>query len=395
MKNFLYLRIVFVVLIALPILNFIYAFDENPFALIKITRGPYLQNVNDQGAIIRWETNVASSSEIELNNESYGSLSPVYEHRVALTGLESGKKYSYKLKHSSKTYTFTTAFIDSSRPFKFTVWGDSQDNPPIFKKIANSMLEFDPNFAIGVGDYVNNGPDLTQWDKRFFEPASDFLSKTPVFLALGNHDYGMDQNNNWDFSPNSQGLKTFQNFFEGPVGIRTYYSFDYGNSHFIVLDPNLNNAIGDFDITPGSEQYSWLLDDLEKENSRCARFRFVFFHEPAFINYWDGGYWDGEPQLRKNLVPLLSKYNITMALSGHAHIYERGILNDVTYITTGGSGGNLEYTQYREWEHILIAKPIHHYVQISINGDVLEFSAVAADGYTIDRDTIKSTTGCD
>ena len=205
----------------------------------------------------------------------------------------------------------------------------------------------------------------------------------------------MDQNNNWDFSPNSQGLKTFQNFFEGPVGIRTYYSFDYGNSHFIVLDPNLNNAIGDFDITPGSEQYSWLLDDLEKENSRCARFRFVFFHEPAFINYWDGGYWDGEPQLRKNLVPLLSKYNITMALSGHAHIYERGILNDVTYITTGGSGGNLEYTQYREWEHILIAKPIHHYVQISINGDVLEFSAVAADGYTIDRDTIKSTTGCD
>jgi hypothetical protein len=64
---------------------------------------------------------------------------------------------------------------------------------------------------------------------------------------------------------------------------------------------------------------------------------------------------DGTYGYRQNLVPLLEQYNVDICFSGHTHEYERGYLNDVFYVITGGGswldiGEPLIY----DWPHMTV-----------------------------------------
>ena len=90
---------------------------------------------------------------------------------------------------------------------------------------------------------------------------------------------------------------------------------------------------------------------MASPEARHARFRFVGIHVPPYCERWI----DGSDKLRKNLVPLLEKYDVDMCLSGHTHEYERGERNHVHYVISGG-GSWLDHGEpiVKDWAHVVV-----------------------------------------
>ncbi len=119
------------------------------------------------------------------------------------------------------------------------------------------------------------------------------------------------------------------------------YSFTYAGCFFVCIDHFYQNEISN----------GWLESQLASDEAQQARFRFVGIHVPPYCERWI----DGSATLRNELVPLLEKYRVDFCFSGHTHEYERGELNHVHYLITGG-GSWLDHTEpiVRDWEHIFV-----------------------------------------
>ncbi len=144
----------------------------------------------------------------------------------------------------------------------------------------------------------------------------------------------------------------------------------------------------------------WIEQDLKKA-SESAQWIFAFKHQPPYSEGWSGGYYDGEPYIRNDLVPLLEQYGVDMLFAGHTHDYERGLphppynpatgeRNTTVYIITGGGGSSLDDHKYKEWGQIDVpdhrATPHsnekdegqyykYHYCWVRVDGGSLEFEA--------------------
>ncbi len=341
-------------------------------------KGPYLQNVTSNSMTIMWETDSPGDSRINYGTsenltQSVYSPEKVTIHTVTLNNLQPETKYHYRAisgKLSSTLNRFRTA-INRDTPFRFVVWGDNHTNGPRFEQNVNRMIPYQPDLAISVGDMVLTGSNYDLWGYEFFIPGRNLFKNTPLFTTLGNHEYG-------GYSPGNP-VEWFEKFFSLP-GKEYYYSYDYGNSHFIHLNPHTNSPFG---IIPGSEQYQWLISDLESTASKNATWRFVFFHEPPM----------SEPLLVKHIVPLLEKYQVTMQFSGHFHTFvreQRPKPDGPIYIITGGGGGSLSDGSKRNNElKVDMYKAVHHFCLIDINGETLSFQAIDIDGNVFDNLTIK------
>ena len=84
----------------------------------------------------------------------------------------------------------------------------------------------------------------------------------------------------------------------------TYYSFDYGDAHFIVLDTTRNLT----------DQVAFIENDLAKTD---AKWKFAVWHHPPFTS---GGH-TSYTQVREPVLPVLVRHNVDMIIVGHNHHY--------------------------------------------------------------------------
>ncbi len=368
----------------------------------ELVYAPYLQALRPDGLTIMWRTALPEASQVSVTAEDAGDTSgkvwrssdTVTAHELTVSGLKPGTRYRYCAAAPGGAErgrgSFKTAPGPAGNMFRFVVWGDSQASPEVFSGVASAMLAWAPDFAVGVGDYTDNGCEPERYATELFSPAAKFLASVPAFLAPGNHEYGYTHKGFWNYSASSPGARGFRERFRNPSGNGTYFSFDYGNSHFVVLDPNEGARHDTFDVPPGSPQYDWFAKDLDSAAARTAGQLFVFFHEPPFTTTWDEKKkYDGEVTLRRHIVPLLESRHATAVFSGHAHVYERGELNGVAYVVTGGGGGALDRVQYRKWEHVRVVLHEHHFMRVTVDGALTLVEAVGTDGKVLDSFTLR------
>jgi hypothetical protein len=96
------------------------------------------------------------------------------------------------------------------------------------------------------------------------------------------------------------------------------YSFDVGNSHFVVINTDPTGADG----TPPT---NWLASDLANAQSNGATHFFVFGHKPAFTYYYPGataGGLDATAPISKRdaFWAVIEQYGATY-FTGHEHIF--------------------------------------------------------------------------
>lgn len=252
--------------------------------------------------------------------------------------------------------------------------------------------EFD--LILNAGDMCDNGKNFNQWGYAL-NTYQDLFLETSMFFTAGNHE--KDTNalaNYFDYSlPKNSKVGTD----------RMYYSFDYANAHFIVLDTNDATASG-----LGKSQLNWLTLDLS--NNR-AKWTFVLMHKSLY----SGGSHSKDAEvvaMRNQLVPLFSRYNVNMVFGGHDHTYTETYLldangeivtntedgktpnNAVIYVTLGTLG--TKFYDYVENEDIkskfntenTIASTLtsQTFGKVTISGDTLTYTGYT---YDADNDTLK------
>jgi hypothetical protein len=124
----------------------------------------------------------------------------------------------------------------------------------------------------------------------------------------------------------------------GPEGRERWYSFGWGDAHFVALH-----------------------------------------RRPAFSSGQHGS----TLSVQQFFVPLFEKHRVPPVLAGHDHDYERSVpINGVTYVVTGGGGvgtrpvGRSSFTAFSE--------SVCHFVFITVAGDTLTLHAIDGVGTEFD-----------
>jgi hypothetical protein len=213
-----------------------------------------------------------------------------------------------------------------------------------------------------------------------FDVYRDVLRAIPYFPIPGNHEYETPQAEPYV----SVHAVPTENVPAADHG--RYYSFDWGNAHFICLDSNkpLERAVaGD------GEMLRWLERDL-----RATRqfWRIAAVHHPPYA----AGPNQSDPVsgfVRGRIVPLLEKYGVQLVLSGHEHSYQRTVPlrggaalpenSGTIYMTLGGGGGAL-YPVFLS-PQTAVGRSAHHYLKVQVNGTQMNLSAIGIGGGVLDN----------
>ncbi|MCD6449322.1 MAG: metallophosphoesterase, partial [Thermotogaceae bacterium] len=360
--------------------------DQNKFVW-----SPYINNAGKDFVEISFRTLVPSSGKVVVDGVGGFADGKVAKlHHVKVTGLKPGTTYTYKvvlgsektMGIESEPHTFKT-FSDESK-FRFVVYGDTRTYNKRHKIMADAIDKYNPDFVLHVGDLVMDGRIIDDWN-GFFWAIKNLAADHPFFVDHGNHEY------------NSVYFYQAFNFRLN----NAWYSFDYGDAHFIVLNADTLLMQKDFELF--MEETKWLEKDLEKHKD--AKFKFVFFHEPFRTNCTEYGE-EPESPTAKYWEPIFERYGVDIIFNSHYHFYERLYKDGIVYITTGGGGAPL-------YEHVRenplsgtkkVATALHHFVVVDVNGDEATVKVVAVarqtdkekeDGYeliepeVIDQFTIK------
>jgi len=184
------------------------------------------------------------------------------------------------------------------------------------EKIRSLILEHD--LTINLGDLIYNINQEN--DLILFKKAISLLGKNkPIKHVLGNHDF---RNLN-----KAQLIKIIGE-------IKTYYSFDFGNYHHIVLDSFQNSKIWAGGID--NKQILWLKEDLDKTNLSAL----IYSHYPLDNQSLDDNYYfKNKPQRafcenKEEVRSILESSNKVLAVfSGHLHFYNQETINGILYTT--------------------------------------------------------------
>lgn len=327
-----------------------------------IEKGPYLQNANQTSITICWV-----SSEEDVGEVRYGKENKLKNkikekektrfHQIILDKLSPQTEYSYRISgdgYESQIYKFKTASKEET-PFTFIVFGDTRTGHNAHKEIVGKIISINPDFVVNTGDLIGDGENLFDWD-MFFDINKELMKTIPYYPVLGNHE---------------RDSKNYFDFFALP-GEERYYSFSWGNSHFIVLDSN-----GTY--LRSKKQKDFLKQELE--NNKNKKFIFVFFHQPPYSSK------DARKMERENIRyywgQIFEEYKPDIVFNGHDHNYQHFFVKGTHYIVAGGGGAPL-YNVETPDEGYLKGEEANHFCIIYIAGEKLKMEVYRADGSIIE-----------
>jgi 3',5'-cyclic AMP phosphodiesterase CpdA len=209
-------------------------------------------------------------------------------------------------------------------------------------------LDDRPDMIFNGGDTINDALDRSeasvseQWS--IWNRVEQKIA-LPVVHCIGNHDV-------WGVSEARDDARYAKAWAVKELNLENrYYDFEKAGWHFIVLDStHLKDDRSWYTARLDEEQFRWLAGKLETIPSN--RPVFIFSHIPILCA---AAFFDGDNESSGNwqipgawvhidarrIVELFYKYpNVKLAISGHIHLLDEVIYNDVTYYCNGAVSGN-------------------------------------------------------
>ncbi|MFO7956755.1 MAG: metallophosphoesterase [Candidatus Brocadiia bacterium] len=340
--------------------------------------GPYVNSVTESSGVVLWVTSAGvqpgsvtavAEGEFASGHRVTSGLLPVEGraellHAARLTDLRPGTRYRYEISSAGESLqgTFSTAPREGE-PVRFVVYGDTRSRPEMHGAVGAAIAGEHPDFVVNTGDLVANGQNWDQWPEQFFGPATELLRRTALWPVRGNHE---------------RDAVLYRELFELP-GNELFYSFDWGDVHFVVLDSH---------GTPEQreEMLRWLEQDLAAND---ARWTFVTYHVPTFNVGGHASQWG-----RDDVLPIMERHGVDMVFNGHSHLYERfrpigpAEGKPIVHVVTGGGGApNYPVLPSPMLAGGIGSSTLHHCV-LRIDGPRLEMSVKEPDGTVIDQFTL-------
>ena len=302
-----------------------------------VTRGPYLQQGTSNSMVIRWRTDVATTSAV-----GYGVISGSFtgqvndavsttNHIVSVSNLNAETKYFYRIGTTTSWFTtntnnflITAPPIGTVRPVRIWALGDSGTADSEALAVRNAYTVFNGTRPTDVwlmlGDNAYDAGTDAEYQAAVFNTYPTFLRNTVLWPAIGNHDEATD-----DAAPFIAAFTLPQQGEVGGVasGTERYYSFDYANIHFICLDSASSTR------TTNGAMYAWARADLE---ATAQEWIIAYWHHPPYSKgSHNSDTESGLIEMRQNFNPLLEQYGVDLVLCGHSHGYERSYFLDGHY----------------------------------------------------------------
>jgi hypothetical protein len=315
----------------------------------QIVRGPYLQQGTPESIVVRWRTDVPAESVVKFGAEAANLDKQVAttwkttEHIVILKGLTPSTQYHYSVGTPDKALAGgdgTTHFMTSPppgtrQPIRTWVIGDAgtasaAGNVGLQAAVRDAYAKFTDkrptDLWLMLGDNAYSTGTDAQYQIAVFDMYRDLLKTSVVWPTLGNHDAGSAA------SITQSGA--YYDMFTLPTlaqagglmsGTEAYYSFDFGNIHYVCLDS------AGTDRSMGSPMLTWLKNDLASTKQDWV---IAYWHHPPYTKGSHDSNTDKvSREMRTNALPILEAGGVDLVLTGHSHSYERSYLIDGHYGT--------------------------------------------------------------
>nr|CAD1841238.1 unnamed protein product [Ananas comosus var. bracteatus] len=287
-------------------------------------------------------------------NATIGWRDPGFTHDGVMSNLEKGKRYYYTVGSDSGGWSAIRSFISRDNNSNETIaflFGDmgtyvpystfyrtQDESKSTVKWILRDIeaLGDKPAFISHIGDISYARGYAWIWDE-FFNQIEPIASAVPYHVCIGNHEY------DWPAQPwrpwwslygvygkdgggecgvpysvrfQMPGNSSFPTGTGSPHTQNLYYSFDFGVVHFLYISTETN-------FLQGSDQYNFIKSDLESVDRNKTPFIVVQGHRPMYTTSNEVRDAPLREKMLESLEPLLVDNNVTLALWGHVHRYER------------------------------------------------------------------------
>lgn len=388
------------------------------------SEGRYIRQIvaqdNSTSRTIMWQSDSSEADAVieyrltgSENTQTIGATDKVftddgsttYIHEGTLTGLTPETKYEYRVGYGSDRrsdwYSLETA---GASVYDVLIYPDSQSGDySQWEEIVKDSAHRNPRTAlyISMGDLVDNGEQDYQW-RTWLNSIRPLSANVPLATTLGNHEmYTLDWKMREPYA--------YLNYFAVPPNgnetfNRRYYSYDFGDVHYVVLDTQLYESNHEdnhdthhpdlYDV-----QVQWLRQDLA---ANTKKWTVVLMHRDPFQYAIDrpGASRDvGFNEEGVLFMPIFDEFNVDLVLSAHLHSYRnRGHVCNFNrdasgplYILTGIAGD----TRRPKWkEHpldVYVApdRDKNNYMAMTVTPNKLIVKAFLPDGTQLDESVIE------
>ena len=331
--------------------------------------------------------------------------STTYIHEATLTGLTPNTKYEYRVGYGtdrrSDWYRLETA---GASVYDVLIYPDSQSGDySQWEEIVKSSALRNPRTAlyISMGDLVDNGEQAYQW-RTWLNSIKPLSANVPLATTLGNHEmYTLDWKMREPYA--------YLNYFAVPpngneIFNRRYYSYDFGDVHYVVLDTMLYESNHEdnhdthhpdlYDV-----QVQWLRQDLMANTKKWTvvlmhRDPFQYAFDRSGVNRAVG--FDDEGVL---FMPIFDEFNVDLVLSAHLHSYRnrghvRNFDRDASgplYILTGiaGDARRPKWKEHPLDVYVAPDRDKNNYMTMTVTPNKLIVKAFLPDGTQLDESVIE------
>lgn len=323
-----------------------------------------------------------------------------YIHTAAVTDLKPGTAYEYRVGAGDKRSDWQSFHTAQGHDFKALIFPDSQSSDySVWAATAQPAWQRnqDAQFFINMGDLVDNGQDHYQWN-AWFDVVGDMIARIPVVPLLGNHE-------TYDKDWKVRMPEAYLHLFALPRIDREkyqnqFYSFDYGDVHFVVLNTQ-SQELADFEPSLDEDEVAWFKEDMAKTTKK---WKIVLMHKDP-LQYG----FANRPQPREEgfspegrlWMPLFDQYGVDAVLSAHLHTYrDRGHIRNFQRDESGplylitGVAGNVQYPglwkQHSLDEYVAPQPETDNYMTLEATDDSLTFRSFLPDGQLLEEKSISS-----
>lgn len=359
----IFIKIIIVLALFYAVSRFVVVYTDSR---LTGSREAYIQTLTQDSVIIRWMTEKNELGIVRFGEDPERLATVNLEsslaknHTVKLTGLKPATQYFYKTGSISGSYEegaehqWFITHPEEVKPTRIWVMGDTGDAGEILNRVRDSALSWmqqNPlpgntamakdgvtgsssessaptplvNVWMIVGDLAYRSGTNEQFQNALFDPFESLLVNTSLWPVYGNHD-----DRRWTY------FRIFDLPEQGEAGgvashTENYYSFDYSNVHFVVLDSQASDRSAD------GEMAMWLKRNLAQNKKPWV---IAAFHHPPYTK----GSHDSDntrdsrgrmQDMRENFLPILEQAGVDLVFTGHSHMYERSFLLDCAYEYSG------------------------------------------------------------
>jgi len=259
---------------------------------------------------------------------------------------------------------------DLSSPATIVAYGDTRftdpanvrsTNPKVRRWLVEKIATEKPAAIVINGDVPLAG-DVTN-DYAVYKSETQIWrdQHIRIFQTLGNHEFHGNA---------QQSLENWWNAFPDMRNRRWYAAQIGARVYVMAID-------SDTSLLPGSDQDKWIRQQLSALPA-TVDFLLITMHHPPVADIQTHIEVDHNPRpneiaLRDLLSEMAPRMHARIILSaGHIHNYERNIVNDVTYLVSGGGGATPYYVERtRDDQYQSIMFPNYHYVKLTVLPDRL------------------------